>query len=78
MSCVGPCRRRKSDKVVTEIDKGLYVLPVVEVVVLYAAENTIQLIEKREVSRNLFIPSSLNKLIMDVATHHVMADDHFL
>ena len=31
---VGPGRRRQSDKVMTEIDKRFYVLPVVEIVVL--------------------------------------------
>ena len=38
MGCIGPRWRRKSDKVVTEVDEGLYVRPVVEVVVFYATE----------------------------------------
>ena len=41
MSHIGPRRRRKCDEMVTEVDKGLYELPVVEVVVLYAAERNI-------------------------------------
>ena len=39
MGCIGPRRRRKSDEVVTEVNEGLYVLPVVEVVVFYATED---------------------------------------
>ena len=38
MSHVGPCRRRQGDEVMTEVDEGFYVMPVVEVVVLYATE----------------------------------------
>ena len=34
MCCVGPSGRREGDKVMTEVDEGTNVLPVVEVVVL--------------------------------------------
>ena len=37
MSHIGPCWRRQSDEMMTEVDEGFYVLPVVEVVILYAA-----------------------------------------
>ena len=41
MSHIGPRWRGQSDEVVTEVDKGLYVLPVVEIVVLYATERNV-------------------------------------
>lgn len=37
MSHIGPSWRRQSDEVMTEVDEGFYILPVIEVVVLDAA-----------------------------------------